>query len=390
MKLRRLELDKRAAKAVQEGHPWVFADALPRNGPRPGDEVELVDRFGAFLGRALAEGGGGGPALRILTRDPRAPDLRRLLAARLRDARDLRRRALPADTDAFRLVHGEGDGLPGLVVDQYGDVLVLRPDSLGWAPHRSLLVEALRSQIEGVSSIVHKPKKGDVQQWHGDPPEPRVVSEAGRRYRVRPGHGQKTGFFLDQRDTRTHVQALVQAGDAVLNLFSFTGGFSVAAALGGATRVVSVDLSASILEDCAEQFPLNGLDPEPHGFVSADLFEWLPQQARRRDAEVFDVVVCDPPALARKGADLPQAQAAYRRLHEALAPRIRPGGLLVTCSCTARLGPTELLEDARVGLALAGRSVQRILRSGGAGIDHPLLPDLPGGNYLSALTLVID
>ena len=348
MKLRRIELDKRAAKAVQDGHPWVYADALPRGAPRPGEEVELVDRFGAFLGRALAEGMGGGPALRVLTRDPRAPELRKLLLSRLRTARDLRARALPEHTDAFRLVHGEGDGLPGLVVDRYGSVLVVRPDSAGWRPHRDLLVEGLRSQVDGIEAIVHKPKKGDAEAWFGSDPPAIVVQEAGRRYRVRPGHGQKTGFFLDQRDTRTHVQALVAEGDALLNLFCFTGGFSVAAALGGAARVVSVDLSESILEDCRAQFALNGLDPDPHDFVAADLFQWLPEQARRPDAEAFDVVVCDPPALARKAADLPQARSAYLRIHEALAPRLRRGGLLVTCSCTSRLGPKELLEDVRV------------------------------------------
>lgn len=390
MKLRRIELDKRTSKAVQDGHPWIYGDAVPRTGLRPGDEVELVDRFGASLGRGLYEGQGPGPAVRVLTRDPKGLPFRKMVFARLRAARDLRQRALPADTSAFRLLHGEGDDLPGLVVDRYADALVLRPDSAAWPRHRDLLVEALTTQLAGVSSIVHKPRDGDPQAWHGDLPSPTVVTEAGRRYRVRPGHGQKTGFFLDQRDTRTHVQEIVAPGDAALNLFSFTGGFSIAAALGGASRVVSVDLSPSILDDCRDQFALNDLDPAPHGFVAADLFEWLPQQARIRDAESFDVVVCDPPALARKSADLPQARAAYRRVHEALAPRVKRGGLLVTCSCTARLGADALFEDASAGLSAAGRSVRRILRTGGAGIDHPIHPGLPGGGYLSALTLVLD
>jgi 23S rRNA (cytosine1962-C5)-methyltransferase len=327
--------------------------------------------------------------VRILTRDPRAPTLRKLVFGRVREAAALRRRALPAQTDAFRLVHGEGDDLPGLVVDAYGDALVIRPDSAAWRPHRDLVIEALRGEVRP-TSIIHKPKKGDAEPWLGTPPPSVDVLESGRRYRVKPGHGQKTGFFLDQRDTRDHVQRLVAEGDGVLNLFSFTGGFSVAAALGGAARVVSVDLSKSILDDCREQFPLNGLDSAPHGFVAVDLFEWLPAQARKKDAETFDVVVCDPPALARKSADVEQARSAYRRVHEALAPRVKRGGSLVTCSCTARLGPKELLEDARAGLDAAGRRVRRIVRTGGAGIDHPVLPDLPGGAYLSALTLVLD
>ncbi len=383
--MKRVEVDKRTARSVAAGHPWIYADAIGGKPPRAGDEVEVTDRFGDVLGRALAEGRqGSGPALRMLTRDPRDPPLGKLLFRRIAAARRLRERFLDERTTAFRLLHGEGDGLPGLVVDRYEQTLVVRPDSQGWMPRMGQVVEALRSEGGGADCIVLKPKDGERTVLFGAlPTEPLTVLEEGRRYGVRPGHGQKTGFFLDQRDNRTWTQRLAKPGDQALNLFSFTGGFSVAMALGGAA-VTSVDLSQSIQDDCRAQFPLNGLDPEGHRFVAADIFAWLPKHSDR-----YDLIVCDPPALSRRAADLPQARAAYRRLHEGIAPLLKPGAVLVTCSCTARLTPRDLLDDATAGLAACGRAPDRVLKIGGAGADHPLHPGLPEAQYLSAVTLVV-
>jgi 23S rRNA (cytosine1962-C5)-methyltransferase len=253
-----------------------------------------------------------------------------------------------------------------------------------------VVVEALRS--EGGAGIKHGllRRRDDeaVELFGGSAPESVAIDEDGRSYWVRPGHGQKTGFFLDQRPNRTEVQRLVRSGDRVLNLFSFTGGFSVAAGLGGAERVVSVDRSPSILADCRDQFSLNGLDPEPHAFVSSDLFrDWGEELTRHAP---FDVVVCDPPALSRSKADLPKARGAYRRLHTRIAPLLKKEGVLVTASCTARLTADDLFDDARVGLEKGGRRVTRELRRSGAGGDHPVLPGFPQGRYLSCLTLALD
>jgi 23S rRNA (cytosine1962-C5)-methyltransferase len=397
-----LRLDKRTARAVQDGHPWIWGDVFAglRRRPEPGAEWLIEDPLGNPMGRALVDEAGGGPALRVLTLDPRDPPLRKLLFRRVAAARRLRERVVPAGTDAFRLLHGEGDALPGLVADRYGPVLVLRPDTSAWEPHLGDVVEALRSEGgSGITSFVLRRKQpGEAQERvllaGSVPPDELGVTEDGRRYLVRPAFGQKTGFFLDQRPNRSHIQSLARSGDRALNLFSYTGGFSVALALGGAANVVSVDVSASILDDCQRQFPLNGLDPAPHEFVAADAFQWLPARARELShghvARPFDIVVCDPPALAHSKDALPAARRASVDLHRALAPLLSRGGLLLTCSCTSRMDGEELLADARTGLRLAGRELRRVLRLGGAGEDHPVAAGFPEGRYLHCLTLQVD
>ncbi len=390
-----LTLDRRTAKAVLDGHPWIWPDVLDGRAPPPaGAEVELVDTLGNTLGRALSDGRDtpGAPALRVLTLDPRDPPLRTLLFRRIARARALRERMLDLDTTtAFRLLNGEGDELPGLVVDRFGPVAVVRPDTPAWIRHERAVVDALRAEGgAGLKTILIRPKGEDARLLFGPvPDEVVIVQEEGRRYQIRPGYGQKTGFFLDQRDNRSAVQRLVQPGDRALDLFSFTGGFSVALAVGGASHVTSVDLSAPILDDVRGQMRLNHIGPERHEAVAADIFTWLPAQSKRQGPR-FDVVVCDPPALSRKKADLPNARKAYQRLHEFIAPVIAPGGLLVTASCTARLSADDLLEDAVAGLGRGGRRVTRELRRAGAGADHPVPPALPQLRYLSCLVLALD
>jgi 23S rRNA (cytosine1962-C5)-methyltransferase len=359
--------------------------------PHLGQEVEVVDSIGAFIGRGLMDVGTG-PALRIFTRDERDPPLRKLLFRRVASALRLRQRLLAPSTDAYRLLHGEGDQLPGLVVDRYGPVLVIRPDGPLWDSRLDEVSEALRSEGgAGIQTILHKPRDGELELlWGNEAKADLVVNEEGRRYLVRPGHGQKTGFFLDQRPTRDAVQRLVRAGDRCLNLFSFTGGFSVAMALAGASQVTSVDLSESIMKDCRAQFPLNGINADDHRFLTADIFDWLPQQAQGGKAQgYYDLIVCDPPAMARKRSQIERAREAYRRLHTGIAPLLGKDALLVTCSCTARLGPDELLEDARSGLRKEGRRVSRVVYSGGAGGDHPVAPGFTEGHYLSCLVLTV-
>jgi 23S rRNA (cytosine1962-C5)-methyltransferase len=391
----RLSLDKRTARAVAAGHPWIYGDVVVASGLRlrAGDVVDVYDSVGSFLGRGLADGpavvSAGGPAVRMFSRDSRDPELRTLIFRRVAAARRLRDRVVAEGTTGFRLLHGEADGLPGLVVDRYGPVVVVRPDGDLWTRHLKVVVEALRS--EGGAGIEHgvlRGRDGAPEVLFGQAPESLVIVEEGRRYRVRPGHGQKTGFFLDQRPNRSHVERLVRSGDRVLNLFSFTGGFSIAAARGGAAQVVSADRSSSILDDCRDQFSLNDLDAEPHTFVATDLFRGFGSEIAAHAP--FDLVICDPPALARRKADLPRARAAYRRLHEQIAPLLAKEALLVTASCTARLTADDLLDDVRRGIEAGGRRITRELHRGGAGPDHPVLVGFPQGRYLSCLTLAID
>jgi len=161
-------------------------------------------------------------------------------------------------------------------------------------------------------------------------------------------------------------------------------------ALGGADCVHSVDLSDSILADCREQFVLNGIDPSPHRFETKDIFHWLGEAGKSDAEQRYDLVVCDPPALSHRKTDLPKARQAYRRLHRGIAGLLQRNSLLVTASCTARLDADALLEDARAGLSEAGRQVARVLRSAGAGPDHPVPPGFSQGRYLSCLTLVVE
>jgi 23S rRNA (cytosine1962-C5)-methyltransferase len=391
----RIQLDKSTARAVAAGHPWVFRDVLeglPRR-PRSGEEVVLLDSVGAFLAKGLAgDDEGRGPGIRIFSRNEREAPVGKLLFARIGAARRLRERIVPAGTDAFRLLHGEGDGLPGLVVDRYGPVLVIRPDDLAmWTPLLDRVVEALRSEgPRGVRAIVLRTKAGDREVLWGDESlDEVIVSEEGRRYLVRPGHGQKTGFFCDQRVNRTHLQGLVRSGDRTLNLFSYTGGFSVAMAVAGAAHITSVDVSASILQDLGRNLRLNGADPQHHAQVCADAFSWVrgaPDLGGR-----VDVAVCDPPALARSKRDLEAAGRAYKSLHVGLAGLIKKGGgLLITCSCTSRFTEADLMAAAVYGLQQGGRRVTRVLRRAEAGPDHPVPPGFPEGRYLSCLTLALD
>ena len=395
-RLRSVQLNRRTEAAIDAGHPWLWPDVFDSVNwtPHRGEVVELLDAVGAPMGCAIAEGSlkPGVPALRVLSLETRPPPLRKLVFSRIAAARKLRERILSAETDGYRLLAGEGDGLPGLVADRYGAVLVVKPDGPLWEPHLALLIEALQSEGGGgIRSILLRQPGEDGRLLHGEePPESLVFNEDGRRYLVRPRSGQKTGFFLDQRPNRTHVQNITREGDRALNLFSYTGGFSLAMALGGAAHVHSIDLSESILADCREQFRLNGIDPEPHRFEAADIFQWLPAVTDPSPAHRYDLIVCDPPALSHKKADLDKARAAYRRLHQGLAARLRKGAILVTASCTARLTEDDLLEDARLGLGDAGRTVQRVLRRAGAGADHPVPPGFPQGRYLSCLTLMVD
>lgn len=390
----RLQLDKRTARAVTAGHPWVWADGLEGKRPRAGAEVVLLDSIGAFCARGIAgDPSSTGPAVRVFTRDERAPELHKLVFRRIAEATRLRERVVPLGTDAYRLLHGEGDGLPGLAIDRYGPVLVVRPDDDAmWRPHRARLVEALRSEgPREITAIVLRTKAGERDLlWGRDDPDEVVVREESRRFLVRPGRGQKTGFFCDQRPTRSAAQALTRTGDRALNLFSYTGGFSVAMALGGAQSVTSVDLSQPILEDVATNLSLNGANPAEHEQVTADAFAWLDELSAARDRPSFDLVVCDPPALARNKAQLDAAGRAYRRLHAGVGTLLAPGGLLITCSCTARVTDADLLDAAAAGLARSGRRITRILARGGAGADHPIPPGFPEGSYLKCLTLAID
>ncbi len=361
-----------AVGPVKRGHPWVYADAVGER-PAPGTLVRLRDGRGRPVAFGLADEG---PiAVRVLGRHPQ--DLADLVAERLAQAVDLRRAVVPDDTDCFRLVNAAGDGLPGVVVDRYGAMASLKVYSRAWEHHLDVLVPALAS-LDGVDTVFRRfgvrrvdGRDGGETLAGAPAPERLEVTERGLRYLVRPSVGQKTGLFLDQREHRHLVRRLAR-GRRVLNLFAYTGGFSVAAAAGGAEHVTTVDIAAPAIADARENFALNGFDPEAHTFAVADAFAWK--------GGPYDLVVCDPPHLSRAARSDQAARAAYRDLALRSGGLVRPGGLLISASCTARLTGPQWEASVREGLGRAGRWA--MLHRSDAPPDHPVALEHPEGRYL--------
>jgi 23S rRNA (cytosine1962-C5)-methyltransferase len=307
-----------------------------------------------------------------------------LLEARAERAFALRETLGDCDTNAYRVVHGEGDRMPGLVVDRYDSVAVMRTDGAAAGARSEDFAKALWPLLtrSGVRSLVHRVgAKGQEPQLlvlRGEPPSPTVhVREHGVPFVVDLAHGQKTGAFLDQRDNRRRVGELAR-GRRVLNLFSYAGGFSVRAALGGACHVTSVDMAVRAHATAQTNFRLAGLDPAAHSFVTAEAHAFL-DNARSR-GETWDLVVSDPPSFAPSEKALPRALAAYRALHRACVEVLAPRGILCAASCSSHVDAAsflQTLDDA----ALGGRELT-VIELRGAGSDHPCVPAFPEGWYL--------
>lgn len=376
-------------RSLRRRHPWVLSGAVAA--------VEGPEESGAWV-RVRAAGGevlGYGhlsPHSRLRVRmlsfgkEPPGDDL-----IEQRIARAVERRAADpglADTDALRLVNAEGDGLPGLVADRYGDTLVVKVTSAGMAARRASLAQALRrasgaaAGFERADSSAARREGLAVSQgalWGEPPVAPVWIRERGRRYAVDLTGGQKTGFYLDQRDARDRVEQLAR-GRRVLDLFAYTGGFAAAAARGGAAGVTLVESSETALSLARDNVAANG--PEvPADFVHGDAFRFA-----RTPGDAFDLIVVDPPPLARQRRDVARAARAYKDVLLFSLRRAAPGAWLLCFSCSHHVGP-ELFRKIAFGAALdAGREVQVAGRLG-APADHPVSLDHPEGEYLSGLLL---
>jgi 23S rRNA (cytosine1962-C5)-methyltransferase len=291
-----------------------------------------------------------------------------------------------SETTAYRLCNGEGDRVPGLVLDRYGDVAVLRLDGGHLHPWLTRLKEPLAALLDrrGVRRIGLRATAAErggkkLSPFHGDELPDRVtVRERGVSMEVDLAHGQKTGAFLDQRENRARVRALASNKRRVLNLFSYAGGFSIAAALGGASHVTSVDSASGAHASAQRTFRANGVDPGAHTFVAADVFALLDQAKLRGDR--YDLVISDPPSFAPSERAKARAVSAYRRLHAAAAAVLAEGGVLCAASCSSHISVEDFM--ATLDDATLGRDDLRLRAIHGQPDDHPTLPVWPEGRYL--------
>ena len=380
-----------AANALTRGHPWVWRTGVARAPEaKTGDPVVIRDPAGHAIGQGLWDAAS--PlAVRVYTRAAN-PELGGATLAALVEAALRRRRRFLDDpaTTAYRLCHGEGDRIPGVVIDRYGDVAVWRLDGDAIVVWLDALVDGVWPTLQehGIRSLALRaaraPGETTLQRLAGDvPPETISVRENGAAMVVDLAHGQKTGAFLDQRDNRRRVRELA-SGRRVLNLFSYAGGFSTAAALGGARHVTSVDIAQAAHATAQTSMRANGIDPSAHAFVTADAFTFL--DSAKGKGLTWDLVVSDPPSFAPNEKSRPRALTAYRRLHGACAAVLAPGGILCASSCSSHVSAEDFastLDDAAVG-----RSDLSLVEMHGPPWDHPTLPGWPEGRYLKFAVLV--
>ncbi len=374
------------------GHTWVFSGAIHQLS-RPAEAGALVDvrtAEGAFIGCGYYHPGTD-IAVRLLTRSADEIIDRDFLRRAIRRAARLRAAFDPAQTNAFRLINAEGDHLPGVVVDAYAGALVVQISTVGMERLKEPLVQALIEEIEPRGILLRNDVSARAREGlrreppevaAGEVPDVLEIREHGLRFLVDVWQGQKTGFFLDQRDKRLALQKYAP-GRRVLNCFSYTGAFGVyAAAASPETHVTNVDTSAPALEAARANFALNSLDPARHAFIVADVFEYL--EGAVAGGERYDVVVLDPPAFAKSQGARSQALRAYRRLNALGIEALAPDGVLLSCSCSGAIGLDDLLGAIAQSAQRLECSVQ-LLEVFGHGFDHPINLAMPETAYLKAV-----
>ncbi len=378
-------------KSLRHRHPWVFSGAIERvdGDPAAGETVAVVAHDGAFLARA-AFNAQSQIRTRAWTFDPaQAVDpefLRSRLAASI-----ARRAVVPEGSDAMRLVHGESDGLPGLVVDRYAETLVLQILSAGAERWRAFWPDAL-VQLTGARNVYErsdvevrvleglKPRSGPMV---GEAPARVRITEDGIAYEVDVAQGQKTGFYLDQRDNRALARSLAM-GAEVLNAFCYTGGFALAALRGGAARVASIDTSEEALALARRNAELNGIDGARAEWIAADVFAHV--RKLRDQGRKYGLIVLDPPKFAPTEKHVANAARAYKDINLWAMKLLAPGGHLLTFSCSGAVS-ADLFAKIVAGAAADARVDLQVRRHLGAALDHPASIHFPEGEYLKGLWL---
>jgi 23S rRNA (cytosine1962-C5)-methyltransferase len=381
-------------RRAEGGHPWIYSNEVEMDAAAraiaPGSLVTVKRADSRPLGVAMFN-----PhtllAGRLLDRDAARPIGRRFVMRRLERALQLRERLYRAPF--YRLVHAEADGLPGLVVDRFGPVLVVQENAAGMELLEPVIVEALNALLSPDAIVLRNdsPARGlegltqEVRVAAGAVDGPVTVEEDGAIFLADVLAGQKTGWFFDQRDNRAFVAGLA-AGARVLDLYCYSGGFAVAAARAGAASVAGIDRSEAALALAGEAAARNDV-AALCDFRRAEVF--AEAAALASAGERFDIVIADPPAFARSKRDVPAALRGYRKLARLAMQLTAPGGFVFLASCSHNVAAADFAEAARRGLADAGRT-GRILREAGAGADHPIHPALPESAYLKSLVLSLD
>jgi len=391
-----LQVTRDAERQLRSGHPWLFGDSINKESHTgaPGDLAVVFDQKRRFVAIGLYD-----PTspirLRVLQHGTPATIDQAWLQQQIVLAAALRAPLVATDqTTGYRLIYGENDGLPGVVVDRYGDTLVVKLYTAAWIPHLLDLLTALLA-VQSAARVVLRLSR-NLQQ------EPAVLYgitdgmvlgaavdgpvcflENGLTFEADPIHGQKTGFFLDQRENRANVEGLAQ-GKRVLNVFAYNGGFSLYAARGGATMVASLDLSRPALAAAERNFALNQHDPHvaatAHQLLVGDAFTLLQQLAT--DGARYDLVIIDPPAFAKRQSEVERALHAYTQLTRLGLQVLQPRGTIVLASCSSRVTADAFVINAQQAAAKAGRPLQIFAQTGHA-LDHPVR--FAEGAYLKCL-----
>jgi 23S rRNA (cytosine1962-C5)-methyltransferase len=366
-------------------HPWIFQKLVdkPAQRPKPGSIVDVVGTDGLWIGRGFYNGHSR-IALRLLENDPDVAVDAAWFARKIGEAVHLRRDVLRLDevSSAWRVVHSEGDGLSGLVVDRYDDLLVVEFFSAGMFRHREWIYDALRQHFPGcrfhASADEHVQKQESFDFRGTEPAAPAIITEYGLKFRADPAGAHKTGFFADQRENREWLSHRAP-GKRVLDLCCNTGGFAVYAAARGADEVVGVDIDDAVIQIAKGNAKLNDVRPR---FVQADIFPWLREAAAKGDA--YDVVILDPAKMTRDRDQVIPALKKYLDMNKLALGVCKPGALFATFSCTGLVSEEQFLDMLRRAAFYAGRTLQ-VLKVAGAGPDHPWRADVNESRYLKAV-----
>jgi len=382
-------LTPQGERILRSGHPWLFDGAVAsvKGQGQAGDLAIIFDRKkDRFIGVGLYDPDS--PIrIRVLHQGSPAKIDSDFFAARIEQARKLRAPLLKQNTNGYRLIHGENDGLPGLVVDVYAGVAVIKLYTPSWFPYLDVLLPQIQRAAKVGTVILRlarvvtaRPGLADGTLLAGELPDPEVISrEHNLQFFANVREGHKTGFFLDHRHNRKRVGELSEGQD-VLDVFSYAGGFSVHALHGGAYRVASLDISAPALEVAQRNVALNfGEDPR-HEIIVGDAFKELEHLARR--GEEFGVVIVDPPSFAKREKEVPRALDAYRRINTLAVPLVKPGGVLLACSCSARVSADDFFATVEKVMKRSGRAYE-LLEKTFHDIDHPI--GFAEGAYLKSV-----